>query len=120
MLSALRHHITELTADNRAMRYTFGLGAGSGAPVASSSKIAPDANDEGYQGSKAVSRPRQPGEVDLEAVVQRVKALVQENEELGDMVVEAGKASTEEWERTLEGQQGSFIPLATIVIPGVS
>lgn len=41
--------------------------------------------------------------VDLEAVVSRVKDLLRENEELGEMVIEAGKVDTRDWETALEG-----------------
>jgi hypothetical protein len=44
--------------------------------------------------------------IDLEKVVRRVKAIMLENEELGDMVLEVGKHEglNEEWEKALEGQ----------------
>ncbi|WWD20336.1 hypothetical protein CI109_104812 [Kwoniella shandongensis] len=40
--------------------------------------------------------------VDLDKVVERVKELVLENEELGEMVLEAGRAGNEAWEKALE------------------
>lgn len=76
------------------MRYTFGLDSGS---IATSSKITLD-------GSQAPDSVRYPG-LDLNAVVQRVRELVKENEELGDLVLEAGKVDIEEWELALEGEQ---------------
>jgi hypothetical protein len=42
-------------------------------------------------------------DVDLHAVVERVKTLMLENEELGDMVAQAGQADGDEWVKTLEG-----------------
>ncbi|WVR08049.1 hypothetical protein IAU60_005094 [Kwoniella sp. DSM 27419] len=40
--------------------------------------------------------------VDLERVLDRVKDLIKENEELGEMVLEAGRGGSESWERALE------------------
>lgn len=101
VLSVLRHHITELQRDNHALRYTFGLDSSS--PVASSSKITLELpvleQADDVKGKKA-----DVGGVDLDAVVRRVRELVRENEELGDLVVEAGQASSEEWQRALEGR----------------
>jgi hypothetical protein len=102
ILDVMRHHISELTRDNQAMRYTFGLGLQSehGSGIASSSKMTLDfpaiiAEEQG-------SSSRRAG-VDLQAVVERVKTLIKENEELGEMVLEVGRVDTEEWERALEG-----------------
>lgn len=55
-------------------------------------------------------------DVDLHAVVERVKTLMLENEELGDMVAEAGTADGEEWLKTLEGGL-LYICLLTRQIP---
>jgi hypothetical protein len=96
ILDVMRHHISELTRDNHAMRYTFGL-VDSG--TATSSKVTLDGMLPVPEGSRSESR----NGLDLKAVVERVRALVKENEELGDMVVEAGRVDTEEWERALEG-----------------
>lgn len=93
MLGVLRHHISELTRDNQALRYTLGLGS------SSSSKPGLD-NDDSSEG-KGKARSTGSTGVDLEAVLQRVKMLIKENDEMGDMVIEAGQASTEEWERAL-------------------
>jgi hypothetical protein len=43
--------------------------------------------------------------IDLDKVVQRVKAIMLENEELGAMVVEAGKheGREAEWQKALDG-----------------
>lgn len=41
-------------------------------------------------------------DVDLYAVVERVRTLMLENEELGDMVAEAGAADGDQWVQTLE------------------
>jgi hypothetical protein len=102
ILGVMRHHISELTRDNHAMRYTFGLDSSA---VASSSKVTLDGT------SPIASKERLEG-VDLKAVVERVRALVKENEELGEMVIEAGKGGdTEEWERALEGK----FPCSTLI-----
>lgn len=52
--------------------------------------------------ASAVMMPDAPG-VDLGAVVERVRTLILENDELGDIVAEAGRVDGEEWLRTLEG-----------------
>jgi hypothetical protein len=90
ILDVMRHHISELTRDNQAMRYTFGLDSSS---IATSSKITLDS-----------PAPLVHTGVDLNAVVNRVRDLVRENEELGDMVLEAGKIDVGEWELALEGK----------------
>lgn len=51
------------------------------------------------------------GGLDLEEVLQRVKDLIKENEELGEMVLETGKIG-EEWTRALEG--GSMVLLLPV------
>jgi hypothetical protein len=96
ILDVMRHHISELTRDNQAMRYTFGLDS------ASSSRVTLD----GHLPVEPRMLERQG--LDLKAVVDRVRALVKENEELGDMVLEAGRVDTEEWERALEGMPPQF------------
>lgn len=97
ILNVMRHHISELARDNHALRYTLGLTTGD-ENTATSSKVTLDTPQIGTtQG------------VDLEEVVKRVRGLVIENEELGDMVLEAGKASTGEWEQTLSGESESSI-----------
>jgi len=97
LLDVMRHHISELTRDNQAMRYTSGLYS------ASSSNVTLD----GHLPTKPPPMSERKGQmegVDLKAVVDRVRALVKENEELGDMVFEAGRVDTAEWERALEGK----------------
>ncbi|RXK37959.1 hypothetical protein M231_04745 [Tremella mesenterica] len=42
------------------------------------------------------------GTIDLNVVVERVKSLLKENDELGEMVLELGKIGKEEWEKALE------------------
>ena len=42
--------------------------------------------------------------LDLGDVVNRVKELIQENEELGVMVFEAGKESMEDYQKALKGE----------------
>lgn len=93
ILDVMRHHISELTRDNQAMRYTFGLDS-----VATGSKVTLDGTPEP---ASSVAGRREG--LDLKAVVDRVRTLIKENEELGDMVLEAGRVDTEEWERALEG-----------------
>jgi hypothetical protein len=90
VLDVMRHHISELTRDNQAMRFTFGLESSS---IATSSKITLDS-----------PHPVVHNGLDLNAVVKRVRELVRENEELGDLVLEAGKIDIEEWELALEGK----------------
>lgn len=128
VLALLRDHIQELTRDNAALRYTF-LGSAAQRPVNLSpgSSIAttplsvdsPPVTDAATMpfalpvpgaGSLAPPRPASaapasdvPG-VDLAAVVERVRTLILENDELGDMVAEAGRVDGEEWLRTLEGE----------------
>lgn len=46
--------------------------------------------------------------VDLAKVVERVKELLRENEELGEMILEAGKSGAAEYEKTLDGESASF------------
>lgn len=41
--------------------------------------------------------------MDLSVVVGRVKELIRENEELGEMVLEAGRGSSGEWQKALDG-----------------
>jgi len=41
--------------------------------------------------------------IDLEQVLSRVKELIKENEELGDMLLQAGTAGGEEWMKALDG-----------------
>jgi hypothetical protein len=91
ILNVMRHHISELARDNHALRYTLGLTTGD-ENTATSSKVTLDTPQIGTTAG-----------VDLEEVVKRVRGLIVENEELGDMVLEAGKAGTEEWEQTLSG-----------------
>jgi len=97
ILDVMRHHISEITRDNQAMRYTFGLDS------ASSSNITLDGHLPVNPPPISEKKGQMEG-VDLKAVVDRVRALVKENEELGDMVLEAGRVDTAEWERALEGK----------------
>jgi hypothetical protein len=92
----MRHHISELTRDNQAMRYTFGLDSATSSNVTLDGHLPVESRISDKQG------------VDLKAVVDRVRALVKENEELGDMVLEAGRVDTAEWERALEGMPSQF------------
>lgn len=45
--------------------------------------------------------------VDLAAVVERVKTLMAENDELGDMVAEAGSVDGAEWLKAWDGEFGT-------------
>ena len=92
ILDVMRHHISELTRDNQAMRYTFGLDSASSSNIKLDGHLPMEPRISDKQG------------VDLKAVVDRVRALVKENEELGDIVLEAGRVDTAEWERALEGK----------------
>jgi hypothetical protein len=96
ILDVMRHHISELTRDNQAMRYTFGLDSASSSNVTLDGHLPVGPRISDKQG------------VDLKAVVDRVRALVKENEELGDMVLQAGRVDTAEWERALEGMPLQF------------
>jgi hypothetical protein len=49
--------------------------------------------------------------VDLSAVVERVRTLILENDELGDMVAEAGRVDGEEWLRTLDESKAMIASL---------
>ncbi|KAL7419132.1 hypothetical protein Q5752_005968 [Cryptotrichosporon argae] len=50
---------------------------------------------------------------DLEAVVERVKVLLSENEELGEMVLEAGRGGSTEWARALNESREVITSLDT-------
>lgn len=52
--------------------------------------------------------------VKLEQIVTRVKALVQENEELGELVMSLGKASPDVWQQALDG---ASLPVSTCGLP---
>ncbi|ORX37689.1 hypothetical protein BD324DRAFT_622870 [Kockovaella imperatae] len=82
-LTLLRNHIRDLTRDNEALRYTF-VGI-------SSNPSALNERDAGPSRSL----------VDLGEVVVRVRELMQENEELGQMIIEAGRSSDEEWQKLI-------------------
>lgn len=110
-LNLLREHIAELTRDNDALRNTF---LPRRAAPASAKAVLPDPNkpseDVTMSESKiqpddaAAAVPVSSQEVDLEAVVRYVKDLIRENEELGAMVVEAGRTDQAEWRAALDGE----------------
>lgn len=126
VLALLRDHIQELTRDNAALRYTFlgsatrpagNLSPGSSIattplsvdspPLAEGASMPLALPVPGAGGSLApppAGGADTPG-VDLSAVVERVRTLILENDELGDMVAEAGRVDGEEWLRTLEGEK---------------
>lgn len=91
-LHILRSHITELTRDNEALRYTF-----LGGPTASPSKVTLDTPSTAQAAMEGVQG------LDLRVVLGRVKELIKENEELGEMVLEAGRGSSKEWQKALDG-----------------
>ncbi|WWC95422.1 hypothetical protein V866_002285 [Kwoniella sp. B9012] len=137
VLAVLRTHISELTRDNQALRYTF-LGPNpptrgtiktsqnptipsplpipqpaSSSSLATSSKVTldvdmppatpsipnpPGPSDAIVQGgteaesSKKVIPPASGlSQIDLEKILDRVKELIKENEELGEMILESGR-----------------------------
>ena len=92
MLSLLRGHIAHLTRDNDALRYTF-------------------------LGSSNAARLENAG-VDLEQVLERVKELIRENEELGEMILESGREGHDEWQRALEGGHRSRAVLTARIQSG--
>ena len=96
-LSLLRSHIAELSRDNEALRYTF-----LGGPVASSSKVTADTPSTAP--SAASTSPGGPQGLDLRSIAARVKELLRENEELGEMVLEVGRGRAEEWQKALDGK----------------
>jgi hypothetical protein len=129
-LEILRRHIAELSRDNASLRYTLlgqpytrGSGLSPRADVrAGSSRANASASTEtgllslnqvsissrnlgGTVGETQRGREVVQG-VDLEKVVARVKAIMLENEELGEMVLEAGKyeGMDEELQLALEGE----------------
>lgn len=134
VLALLRQHIAELTRDNMALRYTF-LGPSSSrldavspassmatTPLPATSPLPSVAGMSPMPLAALASPPAPtieitevgpaagaPG-VDLAAVVDRVRVLTLENEELGEMVAEAGRADASEWLKTLEGGLWSRFP----------
>lgn len=106
-LSILRDHVAELTRDNDALRKTFLPGH----RAAHKKGILPSPGV--LQGDVMMDEPPSEvkrgtvdltEEVDLEAVLQYVKDLIRENEELGAMVLEAGKTDQAEWQAALDGE----------------
>lgn len=125
-LQLLKSHISDLTRENAALRYTF-IGeptagpsrvTGTGAsPLSPSATAVPVSDPLASLDQASISELNRsvagaPGEtlraqgVDVEKVLTRVKALMLENEELGEMVLEAGRRSgaKEEWQKALEGE----------------
>nr|KIR88601.1 hypothetical protein I308_00677 [Cryptococcus tetragattii IND107] len=132
LLGVLRTHIAELTRDNYALRYTF-MGQAlsrqasitqTATPVFSPTlSLPPQENniDVEMAATTGDSRPSTGGHappsgssagqtgvgaggLDLERVVERVKQLVRENEELGEMLLQLGqRGDEEEWKKSLDG-----------------
>ncbi|EJT52547.1 hypothetical protein A1Q1_03679 [Trichosporon asahii var. asahii CBS 2479] len=125
VLALLRQHIRELTRENSALRYTFlgshtparqeviSLSVGATPPttgdVSPATPLEPmSAGRTPLMDHKAVSTAP---DVDLEAVLTRVKTLMLENEELGDLVAETGQASSDEWLKALEDSRAVIASL---------
>ncbi|OXC83536.1 hypothetical protein J005_04371 [Cryptococcus neoformans] len=131
LLGILRTHIAELTRDNYALRYTFmgqalprrGSITQTPTPVFSPiSSLPPQENNVDVEmaattgdsgpstlglappsGSGAPRTRVVAGGLDLERVVERVKQLVTENEELGEMLLQLGqRGDEEEWKKSLD------------------
>jgi hypothetical protein len=118
VLAILRQHIADLTRDNAALRYVF---LGGPAPRASSTiKLASsEADAMDTEGTANASKDSSGMEMDkpelervyisgaqgvnLEQIVVRVKELVRENEELGELVMTLGQASPVVWQQALDG-----------------
>ncbi|BEI81706.1 hypothetical protein CcaverHIS002_0208660 [Cutaneotrichosporon cavernicola] len=128
VLSLLRDHIQELARDSAALRYTFlgpnRLSPGSSIATTPLSVDSPQTADPttlplalpvpstGLGPPRSVSvAPTEPASVDLAAVVERVRTLILENDELGDMVAEAGRVDGEEWLRTLDESKAMIASL---------
>ncbi|KIR31651.1 hypothetical protein I352_05986 [Cryptococcus deuterogattii MMRL2647] len=132
LLGVLRTHIAELTRDNYALRYTFmgqalprqGSITQTATPVFSPTlSLPPQENNvdvemvatTGDSGPSTVGHAPPSGSgagqigvgaggLDLERVVERVKQLVSENEELGEMLLQLGqRGDEEEWKKSLDG-----------------
>lgn len=125
VLALLRQHIRELTRENSALRYTFlgshtparqeviSLSVGATPPttgdVSPATPLEPmSAGRTPLMDHKAVSTAP---DVDLEAVLTRVKTLMLENDELGDLVAETGQASSDEWLKALEDSRAVIASL---------
>lgn len=50
--------------------------------------------------------------MNLESVLEKVKEVMKENEELGEIIMELGKEERGEWEKALEGLSFSFVSLS--------
>lgn len=102
VLALLRDHITNLTRDNEALRYTFLGSSRTSTSTSTSTSISPNPSEpiENHRLSKIAVGGS--AEVDLREVLKRVKELVRENEELGEMVLEAGRNRKEDWQRSLD------------------
>lgn len=105
VLSILRKHIAELSHENAALRYVF-----LGGPIpgsARSSASAAEAVGPGEESGLGTVLERVEIEgaqnVKLEQIVTRVKELVRENEELGELVLTLGRTSPEVWQQALDG-----------------
>jgi hypothetical protein len=98
-LNLLRHHIAELTRDNETLRYTF-LGEATSSKVTLDTPLINPATAEGV-GYNA-------GSIDLKVVVKRVRDVMRENEELGEMILEAGKGNGAEWQKAIDGRLSEY------------
>ncbi|WVO21660.1 uncharacterized protein IAS62_002970 [Cryptococcus decagattii] len=129
LLGVLRTHIAELTRDNNALRYTFmgqalsrqGSVTQTATPVFPPTlSLPPQENNvdvemaatTGDSGPSTVGHAPPSGSnagglgaggLNLERVVERVKQLVRENEELGEMLLQLGqRGDEEEWKKSLD------------------
>lgn len=124
IFALLQSHIAELTRDNAALRYTFmgnggGREGGMAVPGTDAGAVAPAVESAGDRQSD--SGPAAAiADVDLEQVVGRVRELVKENEELGEMVLRVGRAGAGEWQAALDGMSGISLHTALTTILRVS
>lgn len=118
VLAILRRHIADLTRDNAALRYVFLGGpaprASSGPKGTASGSDAMDTEGTANANTESSGMELDKAEleridisgaqgVNLEQIVVRVKELVRENEELGELVMTLGQASPVVWQQALDG-----------------
>ena len=114
VLALLRSHVANLTRDNQALRYTF-LGQPEVPDVASSTASSSKVTLDVLSPRSGTSQPATTTSasvagglsggvsgVDLGTVALRVKELLKENEELGEMILQAGRTGGEEWQKALD------------------
>lgn len=110
MLAMLQQHIADLTRDNETLRYLFYGESRLQQAESSLSKVSlqsPDAAaDADTDADHEVGHRRDATrDIDLDGLLSRVKEVMRENEELGELLLEAGeRGSVQQWERALEGE----------------